>query len=221
MEPESLRRVPLFAVLSPSRLQELATRLPLGDVVAGEVVAHGGHSANQLVVLESGTLTAAQDTRDGVRVRLSTVTGQCVVDKAATLGAGTHTATWTAATPCRVARLPAADLRRLIDQEPALRDHVLRHLSGEVDRQRRSRVRSASSSSLAQVAEWLAAAQRTAGGTVHLIGGQQGLGEELGLSRVTVNRALRALVAAGAIRVRPGEVDLVDAHGVALAGDGT
>jgi DNA-binding GntR family transcriptional regulator len=33
--------------------------------------------------------------------------------------------------------------------------------------------------------------------------GKPGLGEEIGLSRVTVNRALHALAAAGIIRVGP------------------
>jgi CRP/FNR family transcriptional regulator len=63
---------------------------------------------------------------------------------------------------------------------------------------------------VARVADRLIEAGAVAGAPVRLTGGQQGLGDELGLSRVTVNRALRVLVAAGAVRVRPGVVDVLD-----------
>lgn len=40
---------------------------------------------------------------------------------------------------------------------------------------------------------------------------QQGMAEELGLSRVTVNRVLQSLMRSGAVRIRSGAVDLLDA----------
>lgn len=48
----------------------------------------------------------------------------------------------------------------------------------------------------------------------------RGLGEELGLSRVTVNRALRVLAAAGAVRVEPGRVHVVDVGVLGAAAGG-
>lgn len=61
-----------------------------------------------------------------------------------------------------------------------------------------------------QVADWLVETERAVGSSIPLPSGQQGLGKELGLSRVTVNRALSALAATGAVRVRPRLVDVQD-----------
>lgn len=217
MDIQSLLRVPLLGVLPRPRVERLAREFPSREVAAGQVVAHEGDPAHRLIILETGSLTAVHDTPRGTRVRLSAVTGPCVVDKVATLDGGVHTANWTATTACRLRLLPGTVLRQLIDEEPALRDHLLAYLSGEVARHRRATVRRAAHGPLAQVADWLLEAGRTNGDTVHLVGGQEGLGEEIGLSRVTVNRALRALAAAGIIRVRPRMVNLLDRERLAAA----
>jgi CRP/FNR family transcriptional regulator, cyclic AMP receptor protein len=214
---ESLLRVPLLATLPRSRVERLASELPAQDVPVGQVVARAGDPAHYLVVIETGSVTAVHDTANGTRVRLSAVTGPRVIDKAATLDGGVHTANWTATTPCRLRLLPADLFRQLIGEEPALRQQVLGYLSAEVNRHRRARVRHAAPGPLAQVAAWLAEASRTNGDTVYLAGGQQGLGEEIGLSRVTVNRALHALVAVGAVRVQPRMVTVLDAERLTIA----
>ncbi|HYH32838.1 MAG TPA: Crp/Fnr family transcriptional regulator [Pseudonocardia sp.] len=215
MDVERLGRVPLLGTLPRPRLERLARELPVRHLAAGDVVAHSGAPARHLIVLEAGSLAAVHDTRHGSRVRLSTVTGPRVVDKAATLDGGVHTATWCAATPCRVRLLPAAVLRNLLDDEPALRAHVVRHLAAEVNGHRRARIRRAAPGPVAQVADWLVEAASRVGGTVPVAGGQQGLGDELGLSRVTVNRALQTLAAAGAVEVRPRRVRVLDAEQLA------
>jgi len=161
--------------------------------------------------MEQGCLSAARYTAAGARVQFGAVTGPCVVDKAATLHEGTHTVTWTTTTVCRVRRLPAATLFQLFDAEPSLRDHVLRYLAAEVNLHRGSRVRHAGPDPLAQLADWLAEACGTTGDVVPLTGGQQGLADELALSRVTVNRGLSALAAAGVIKVRTRRISVIDA----------
>ncbi|MER5456276.1 Crp/Fnr family transcriptional regulator [Micromonospora sp. NPDC002389] len=210
MATENLSAVPLFSMLDADRIERLAAQCPLREVLAGTVLARCGDPAGHLIVAERGTVVAGYDTRHGTRVRFATATGPCVVDKAATLHGGPHTATWTAVTRCRVRFLPADALRALIDEVPALRDHVLRHLSGQVNRDRRDRVRRAAPQPVARIADWIAEHRPAPGSRIHLPGAQQGLGEEVGLSRVTVNRALRVLVKAGAIRVEPGVVVVVD-----------
>lgn len=217
MDVEDPLRVPLLSTLPRHRLEELARELPARYLEVGQVIAWAGDFASHLIVLERGCLTSGHDTPHGTRVRLATVTAPAVVDKAATLNGGLHTATWTASTRCRVRLLPAELLRQLILEEPSVREHVLRYLSEQVNKGRRSRVRRADRDSVAQVADWLAEATFVEGRTVELVGGQQGLGEELGLSRVTVNRALQKLVAAGAIQVRPRIVNVLDAERLATA----
>ena len=207
---EGLLQVPLLQTLPHARVEELARGMPARNVPAGQVVARAGEPAAYLLVVEHGTLTATSDTAMGARVRLGTMTGPCTVDKAASLRGATHTATWTADTLCRVRPLPARLLWQLLDEEPALRQHVLRYLASEVSAQRRSRVRRAAPTPTAQVADWLAEANDAFGPLIYLAGGQQGLGDELGLSRVSVNRALAALAAAGTIRTHPRLVHVLD-----------
>jgi CRP/FNR family transcriptional regulator, cyclic AMP receptor protein len=60
---------------------------------------------------------------------------------------------------------------------------------------------------------------RNAGARIKLPAAQQGLGEEIGLSRVTVNRALGVLSAAGAIRVEAGAIVALDPSQLAAAID--
>ncbi|MEU2615346.1 hypothetical protein ABZ570_27785 [Micromonospora sp. NPDC007271] len=90
---------------------------------------------------------------------------------------------------CRIRLLPAEALRELLHELPAVRDHVLRHVAAQVNRDRRARIR--------------VAASRPA---------------TPGPSRVTVNRALRVLAAAGAVRTEPGAVVVLDPFRLAAAG---
>lgn len=76
-------------------------------------------------------------------------------------------------------------------------------LAAEVNAHRHASVRRAERRPIARVADWLLQAYNATGPSIPLPRGQQGLGEELGLSRVSVNRALSALVATGAARVQP------------------
>jgi CRP/FNR family transcriptional regulator len=218
---ETLAAVPLFSMLEEARLEWLAGQCPPREFPAGATVARFGDPARHLVVLERGTVSAVYDTSDGSRVRFATVTGPCVIDKAAVLDGGRHTASWIALARCRVRFLPANLLRGLIDDVPAVRDHVLRHLSAEVNRDRRARVRAAAPQPAAQIADWIVQSGPQQGSRISLPGAQQGLGEEIGLSRVTVNRALRVLAEAGAIRVEPGVVVVLDLGRLSAAANGT
>ncbi|MFD0782410.1 Crp/Fnr family transcriptional regulator [Micromonospora azadirachtae] len=210
----------MFRTLDDAGLGEIARHHTARSVPAGVVVAHAGEPAGQLLVVESGIVSAAHDGRDGSRVRFPTVTGPAVVDKAAVLAGGRHTATWTTITPCQVRLLPASLLRQLIDTVPSLRDHVLRHLSEQVNQDRRAMIRRASGRPVVRVASWLLETGRGSAGRVGLPGSQEGLGEEIGLSRVSVNRALRDLAASGLLRVEPGAVVILDPPGLAAVRDG-
>ncbi len=192
VDVQGLLRVPLLRVLPRARVEELAQDMPVRLMPVGQVVARAGDPATHLLIVESGSLAAVHETPAGSRVRLAAVTGPCTLDKAATLHEAVHTTTWTTIDACRIRLLPARVLRHLLHQEPALREHVLRYLAAEANAHRRSRMRRAASDPIAQVADWLVETERAVGSSIPLPGGQQGLGEELGLSRVTVNRALSA-----------------------------
>ncbi|MFK0251907.1 Crp/Fnr family transcriptional regulator [Amycolatopsis azurea] len=205
----ALAVVPLFAGLDRERLRRVAARSSVLTVEAGEVVALRGDPATRLVVVESGTLTAVRDTADGRRLRLGQFPAPCAVDKVAVLDAGAHTATWSAATRARLRLVPAAELSALIDDLPQVRRHVLAHLARDVRDLRDELVRASFADVTTRVAAWLARTAGRSGTTILPPGAQQGLAETIGATRVSVNRALRALAADGLISVGPGAVKVL------------
>jgi CRP/FNR family transcriptional regulator len=99
----------------------------------------------------------------------------------------------------------------MLDEEPRLREHVLHYLANEVHVARETWVGSGGRSAICRVAWWLVTESRKGHPSLlRLPAGQQGLAEELGLSRVSVNRALRELARAGLISTRPRAVVLLD-----------
>jgi CRP/FNR family transcriptional regulator len=198
--------VPMFAGLDGRRMAALRARAGVRRLDAGATVARRSEPAAHLIVVEHGTLVATRDTADGRRLRLGEHGGPCAVDKAAVLDGRGYTATWVAATPARVRLLPAAEFRRLLDEVPAVRRHVLRHLAAQVRERQDGLVEAHSTGAAGRIARWLARQQ----GDLVPLPSQERLGEAVGASRVTVNRALRRLHQAGVIRVEPGRIIVLD-----------
>jgi len=197
----------MLAHLPGERLQGLASAHPARSFPAGEILLRQGDPARRLLVLLDGQATAVTDHADGTRSRLPLITAPCVFDKAAVLAGTALPATWIAATAGRALTLSAAEFRALLAEYHLVREHVLRFLATQVSQaQGALPVRAA-----ARVAEWLTRASRSASTTiVRLPAGQQGIAEELGLSRVTVNRALQHLARTGVIRTRPRAIVILD-----------
>ncbi len=197
-----LADVPLLATLGPDRLARLAAVSPAREFDAGAVVATRGAPAAHLVVAETGGLTAVHETEDGRRRRLGEFAAPCAVDKTAVLDGGGHTATWLTSARSRLRFVPAAEFRALVDIA-SVRDHVLAHLAGQLRDRQDELVLTSFADAPTRVAAWLVRAATT---RVVLPGAQQGLAETLGLTRVSVNRALRTLAGEGLVRVEPGAV---------------
>ncbi|MBO2448890.1 Crp/Fnr family transcriptional regulator [Actinomadura barringtoniae] len=208
-----LRAVPLFASLDAARLRKVVERSISRTVEAGTVVAVRGQAAARLIVVEDGSLTGVHETEQGRRLRLGEFAAPCAVDKAAVLGAGTYTATWTATVPSRLRLIGADELFALVDEVPDVRRHVMRYLAEQVGERQDDLVRVAFDDAATRVAEWLARAMRC-GARVVLPGAQEGLAETVGSTRVSVNRALQALAREGLIRIEPGAVVVLDAGGL-------
>ncbi|MGI5211852.1 Crp/Fnr family transcriptional regulator [Plantactinospora sp. CA-290183] len=205
-ELAALAAVPVFAGLGPDRLRRLLDRSAVRTVRPGGILAVRGEPATHVIVVQAGVLTALHETADGRRLRLGEFVGPCAVDKSAVLDGSGHTATWQAATLVRCRLIPAAELLRLIDDLPAVRRHVLGHLAARLRDQQDALARTVFADAPGRVAAWLVAAAGRTGRRVPLPGAQQGLAESVGLSRVSVNRALGVLAAEGLLRVEPGAV---------------
>jgi CRP/FNR family transcriptional regulator, cyclic AMP receptor protein len=211
---------PLFAALDSDQLDRLATRSTLSTVDAGEIVAHRGAPAVRLIVVETGALTAIRETADGQRLRLGEFPAPCAIDKAAVLDSGGHTATWMAAVQSQIRLIPAAELFAIVDDVPAARRHVLRILAGQVRDHQDDLVQASFGDATSRTAAWLIRAADQHGPKIIVPGAQQGLAESIGMTRVSVNRALRSLAEEGLVRVGPGAVTVLAPELLALRASG-
>jgi CRP/FNR family transcriptional regulator len=197
--------IPLLAGLPHARLAEAWAASRPERYGSGEALRRAGEPADRLVLLLDGRVAAVSVTAGGTVVRHGAWTRPCALDKTAVIDGKGHTATFVAETQVHVRALPRAAFLSLVDDAAAVRGHVLRFLAAEARRQQ-ERVVDAVLPAEARLAAWLLREADQAG-RVRLPASQQQLAELLGLTRVTVNRAL------GALR-RDGLVELDDGAGL-------
>jgi CRP/FNR family transcriptional regulator, cyclic AMP receptor protein len=206
-----LAAVPMLAQASGERLRHLAAAHPVRHFTAGTVLLHQGAPATHLLIMLDGQASAVVDHPAGDRSRYPLIAAPCVVDKAAVLAAGTYPATWMATTSGRALILSAPAFWTLLRQQPPIREHVLRYLARQVGQSRDALGSRGAGPAVSRLACWLLTASASgAPPTIWLPAGQQGLAEELGLSRVTVSRALQRLVRTGIVSVRPRAIIILD-----------
>jgi CRP/FNR family transcriptional regulator, cyclic AMP receptor protein len=218
----SLRDVPLLAGLPAATLRELTRTAPPRQARAGSVLRHAGDPADGLLLLMRGRVAATAVSRSGRVVRHGEWSGPCALDKVAVIDGGGHTAALTALTDCTVRTLPRGVLLRLFDDAASVRHHVLRVLAGHARERQEQFAAAATMSTQARLAGWLLERAAVSGGRrVTLPGGQQTLADSLGVTRVTVTRALSGLRRDGLVDVpRRGEVVLLAPELLSLRSSG-
>jgi CRP/FNR family transcriptional regulator, cyclic AMP receptor protein len=100
-------------------------------------------------------------------------------------------------------------------RSPAARRHVLAHRARRVRDQQDDLVLASLADAATRTAAWLVRSAAVGGSRV-VPGAQRGLAEAIGMTRVSVNRALRTLAADGLVRVEPGAVVLLAPELLAL-----
>jgi CRP/FNR family transcriptional regulator, cyclic AMP receptor protein len=215
----ALGAVPLFASLPEPRLRELwAASVPRGYPV-GSVLRPAGAPADHLLVLLRGRVAATGTTGGGRVVRYGQWDGPCALDKVALLDGRGHTATFTALAHCAVRSVRRETFFGLVDDAAAVRAHVLAVLARQARAQQQRLTETATLPAEARLAGWLlaqAAASAPGSACVRIPGTQQALADTLGVTRVTVNRALARLRRDGLIRVEPGWIHLLAPESLAL-----
>lgn len=187
-----LRDVPLFAALPDDGLLRLWHASVPRRYGSGEVLRAQGAPADRLLVLLEGRTAATATTPGGRVVRFGTWDGPCALDKVALLDRAGHTATFTALAPCTVRAIARERFLTLLDDSAAVRAHVLRLLATQARAQQQRLTEAVTLPCEARLAAWLLAAPAE-DGHVALDGGQRELADLLGVTRVTVNRALARL----------------------------
>ena len=206
----SLARIPLLGMLTGVRLRELWARSRLHRYAARQVLCNAGDPATHLLLLLHGRVAATVTTFAGRIVRFGDFAAPCALDKVAVIDGRGHTATLTALTACAVRSLPRDLFYTLVDSAPAARRHVLRVLADQARLEQERFAATATSSTETRLAVWLLEqAGRTSDSRVTLPGSQESLADLLGVTRVTISRALTRLRRDGLIIVGRGRIDIV------------
>jgi CRP-like cAMP-binding protein len=208
-----LDSIPAFRTLSPDSLAAVARASRAVRYGAGALVRRQGTPARAVLLLLSGTVAAEHATAEGQLVWPERWIGPSIVDKPAVLDGGAWPSGLVAVTPCAGRLLPAERFLRLLEEERSVRGHVLAHLARTVLAGRRRLAQAVTLPAVARVAAFLSAhdpATPDAAGVIAWRGTQEHLGRVLGLSRVTVNRALGQLARRGAVELTPRGIVVTD-----------
>jgi CRP-like cAMP-binding protein len=199
----SLATIPAFTALAPDTLASLWAASRPVTYPPGAVIPRDG----AVLLLLHGVVVGTHVDAAGAEVWPARWEGPAIVDKPAALAPAVGTLV--AATACGGRRLPADAFLRLLDDEPAVRRHVLARLAADAADLRQRLAEATTVPALGRVAAWLLATG-TAPGEIAWRGSQEGLARLLGLSRVTVNRALGRLAGMSAVAVTPRGILLLD-----------
>ena len=166
----------------------------------GAVLYRSGTSADGLYLVMSGRVRVSRETETHVEL-LHTEGPGGVLGEIPVFGGGPFPATATAAEPTRCAYLPIRAVQRLLDEDPAFVRFALHRLANRA-RSLLQRIDDITASTIpVRVARIVVtrASSVPLGSAFSLGVSQEALAAELGTAREVVVRALRSLVAAGAI----------------------
>lgn len=154
----------------------------------------------------------------GRSVVLDTWTAPAALDKVATFSGRPHPGTLVVPAPAWWCALSLAVMTKLLDRHPDVRWHVLSVVAEAASRARTSFVDVATRPSLSRLAAWLLATSEQ--DEAVLPRPQEQLAHRLGMTRVTLNRALNHLVKAGILRLDGSTVTIQDSHKLRAVADG-
>ncbi len=220
-------------------LLRLAARQPFGpherDLLAGlswrieemparrTFVGEGDRPKHSCLVL-SGVLARARYTAEGNRQILSVhITGDMPDLQSLQIPHMDHDLE--TVTPCRIAFVQHGDVRRICDASPLVASSLWRESLIDAALHRAAIFRNGQLEAEARLAHFLCevylrhkAVVLVTGDTLELALSQQLIGDVLGLTLVSINKAAQALRGRGLIRMEKGEVEILDWNALARLG---
>jgi CRP-like cAMP-binding protein len=203
----------LFAGIAPAALDVVVARAVVRVLATGETIFRAGEAASGIYVVVDGRVRVVRDV-GGRRHVVHEERAGGTLGEVPLFERGGYPATSIACEPTRCLFIDRDALAQAMRADPELAWRLLGRLASRV-RTLVERLDRATARSVPQrlAAHLLERAARQASDRVTLGGTQQAMAEELGTVREVVVRALRGLVASGAIRaVGGGRYEIVDAE---------
>jgi CRP-like cAMP-binding protein len=213
---EALRRAGLFQGVDPESVEALADEFETVDAPRGTVLFNEGEPGESLFVVLSGKVKLGRRSADG-RENLVAIMGPAdEFGELSLFDPGPRTATATAVTDARLARLPKAALQKWVMERPQIGMQLLRVVSRRL---RRSNTMLADlifvdvpgrvAKQLLQLAQRFGSIE---GGQLRVTHDltQEELAQLVGASRETVNKALADFASRGWLRLEGKSVVILD-----------
>jgi CRP/FNR family transcriptional regulator/CRP/FNR family cyclic AMP-dependent transcriptional regulator len=131
---DALESAPMFRDLSHEQLDALAAGLRTRRYRRGETIFEQGDPGDALHIILAGRVKIASPSDSGVHAILATLRPGEFFGSLALLDGSPRSASAIAVEPTETLILPRDRFRALLDESPAIRDHVFAELAGELRR---------------------------------------------------------------------------------------
>jgi CRP/FNR family cyclic AMP-dependent transcriptional regulator len=221
----ALRACPLFVGLSEERLAETATVMTPRRYARHATIFQQGDPGADLFLVTGGVVKIVQYSREGEEAIIGEVHPGETFGELVLIDGAARSATAVAATDCETLRLPRRVFVHLLESDPVFRQGVLAALAREL---RRATYNLAELHFLTMprlLASRLASlAKASAPGATKNVPlsrpySQTELGQMVGVTRQSVNRALSELEAEGLLRVRRTHIEVLDVGALEARGE--
>ena len=212
---DALRRTPLFASLSPSELEALASRTLERYFDPGQVLFHEGDPCYGFVVLGQGSVKIFKTSPSGREIMLAVEAAPSSVAEVPLFDGGAYPATVVAIDAVEAILISKQDFRQVCLQHPEVALKVL-SVIGQRLRQLVGVVEAVSFGSVRQrLARTLLEFGKTSADASFLLPAtHQELASRLGTVREVVSRNLSRFQSEGLIRIEKRQVKLIDPDGL-------
>ncbi len=202
-------RVPLFAAMPESTRNDLWNQVRVRTAPRGDIVISQGSATDSFHVLLRGEATSIRATSLGRCVSLARWTAPMVIDKVTMFTESHHPASVLADTSATWCEFPFAAVQAAVETNPSAQQHALTRMAAAAREARESFVDAAVRSTTARLARWLVVTMDV-GVPIGLPRPQERLALQLGMTRVSLNRALHRLVAREVIELAGSVVIVLD-----------
>ena len=220
MDPEVLKKAPLFAGLEDEAATALSSAMGKLYLNKGDVLFHEGDSEDRLYIVVSGKIKLGRTGSAGRENLLAVLGPGQMFGELSVFDPGPRSTTATAVTACELRTLEHDELIPWLTDRPEVAQGLLSQLAGRLRRANDVVADLVFSDVPGRVAkQLLELAQRFGdkrddGMHVHHDLTQEELAQLVGASRETVNKALADFAARGWIRLEPRSVTILDVERV-------